>query len=302
MSSDTAKTPSVSDIQPLEEAKPDPTIGARKWENPNIPPIAEDTMDPLAAPPILQSRSRAKGDEPRIPRSYPRRRKKDKELDATLTKANWDDAYAAYADTGDFEQIAEKIDLSVEQVEWLFTEGVRRLGLPAIEDYAVSKGEVALRLQESGLSWKDDKRDAKDTALAKPKVRQAITERVAKEAVAAQAMLGGAMNVAEIFGTLIAEVKQKMLQGKLEVPEEVNLGYLNKLALTLEKLAKAMDIATRLARLTAGEPETHVLHHVTGLIGTMSALEIKEFAETGVLPRSIRGRANEIIDIEPPKK
>jgi hypothetical protein len=190
----------------------------------------------------------------------------------------------------------------VEQVEWLFTEGVRRLGLPAIEDYAVSKGEVALRLQESGLSWKDDKRDAKDTALAKPKVRQAITERVAKEAVAAQAMLGGAMNVAEIFGTLIAEVKQKMLQGKLEVPEEVNLGYLNKLALTLEKLAKAMDIATRLARLTAGEPETHVLHHVTGLIGTMSALEIKEFAETGVLPRSIRGRANEIIDIEPPKK
>uniref|UniRef100_A0A6H1Z9I9 Uncharacterized protein n=1 Tax=viral metagenome TaxID=1070528 RepID=A0A6H1Z9I9_9ZZZZ len=213
--------------------------------------------------------------------------------DNALTEEQWLKVYDAFQLSGVPSVLESETGIEARDVQHLLEIGVRRLGLPPIREHAIDLAEVNVRLMkrgmENGLPSSRDPNSAFTTDL--PEVQDAVTERVAREAAAAQAVLVGSMHAATIFQKMLSCVFEYIQEpDKLAMPDKITMSYLKTLAEVGDKIASATDRAVRLNRLAAGEPESNVNVLVAHLVGSLPPDVLQRFGETGQIPPELRGR------------
>jgi hypothetical protein len=218
------------------------------------------------------------------------------EMDASLSEEDWHKVYQAYAKSGSPYQLAKATDLEMEQINHLLKRGLERLALPGIESFAVDQAEISARLGKYSLAATDDAALDPEKRAQQLEVREKITSRVAREAEAAQVLLEASYSLTGTMMTLLRKVRTKIDEGNISVPNEITASYLKVLSDSIEKMAKAVDISTRLSRLTAGEPESNFAAAIIHLVQQLSPSEMQALAETGRAPAILRGREAEADD------
>lgn len=214
---------------------------------------------------------------------------KQRQLDDGLSKEDYLAVYDAFAQTGIPSGIAHLTGHSLAEVEHLLERGIVRLQLPPIRTHAVDLAEVNKRLAENKLTKSNANVD--NYRLNDPDIQDAITNRVAREAAAAQTHLSAAMDMTRVFMQVLDEVKKALVDPERGVKiGALKPGDIQQLAIAGEKLSSAVDRAVRLSRLTAGEPESNIAIHVAALVAQLPADVVAEFGATGRIPRQLRGR------------
>jgi len=255
---------------------------ARPAEGPNMPPVPAEPPPPAQqVPPLLAETSAA----PKAPRS-----KKHKALDSKLSIDDWDNVLTAFTRTGVPQEIADITRLPVEAVQYLLDRGIHRLGAPPIRAVAVNHAEVARRLRNKRIN--PDNPPERNLQLRDPDVQEAITDRIAQEAMAASTLLQTTLKHLAVHQQWVQAVHAHVQQHGFELPDgPLPRSYLDTLAKVSDALAKVADRAVRLSKFTAGEPEHTVEVLIAQMVSMCTPEEILEAARTGKLPPRFRGRA-----------
>lgn len=281
---------------PQTEPGPPPPIDP-SWveaqEKAGMIPPPPDQQLPGILKPMAHAHAYQSKDAPRDPSTLTQA---GRDIDNSLEEEDWIKVYDTFATTGAPHEITKITGLKINQVNHLLQRGVVRLGLPAIKEHAVDYAEVNLRLAKHGLESSNSLGATNKSQL--PEVQQAVTDRVAKEAAAAQGMLNAAMSSTNLFSRYLEEVNNTVLSGNAEfaLPAKITLEHLTKLAQAADKLASSLDRAVRLSRLTAGEPESNIAMEVSLLVNRLTTEELRIYVDTGHLPPRLRGRASAVFE------
>jgi len=214
-------------------------------------------------------------------------------LDAAVSEGAWRSVFEAYATTGDPGEIASITGLGLNVVKHLLSYGIRRLGLKPIREAAVDYHEVEARANALV------KREPEQHLVHLANAREAATERVSKEAAAAQALLISSMKTSDAFLGYVNKFLERTMQPDgYDIPEQITVGALNKLADTANKLATAVDKAVRLSRFAAGEPDHNVALEISTLVCRMNEDDLRFFNSTGRIPPHLRIKASNFIDAD----
>lgn len=88
-------------------------------------------------------------------------------------------------------------------------------------------------------------------------------------------------------------------EGGYDIPEKVDLDHIEALAKAVSNMTRAVDMAVRLSRFTAGEPERCIELEVASIVTRMTSEERKIFIETNVIPGHLRQKtASDYIEAE----
>lgn len=218
--------------------------------------------------------------------------KAKQDIDKAVSVEDWFEVYRAFSKAGDPQILSSMTGLDYETVDYLLTDGIARLGMPPIRDYAVDPKEVADRIIKLGLDPENmhQKMLNPPVKALPPEHQELITTRAAREVTAAQALLAGTMENAALFFDMVRQINNEVKQNGVTLPEEITPNLIMGLATAGEKIAKTMDAAIRVARLTAGEPEQTISVEIAHILETIPEDEIVRFAKQGQLPPSLRGR------------
>jgi hypothetical protein len=229
---------------------------------------------------------------------------RNKEVDDTLSAAEWRKVYEYYAQSGDPAKLSKLTNLSQEKIVHCIDVGVRRLGLPAIRQFATDQTEVTQRIIDLKL-------DPTKAVLPKPVYQELpeqhkdeMVDRAAKESIGAQLALAATMEIGTSFFEVIKKVKDRINlppeEGGLELPEKLSLRYLTSLANTASTLTHTMSEAIRLNRLTQGEPEHNISVEIGYLLQKLPEEAVLRYAKEGQIPPQLRGRIEQnVIDVVP---
>jgi len=202
-------------------------------------------------------------------------------LDTEVGQKEWEQVYLAYGDTGSTGAIAQRTGIPTGHVKHLIEYGCKRLGLPSIREHAVDHAKVALQPLSNA--------DQDNFLLNLPDVQDAVTKRAARECAAAQATLQSVMETSDLALGYVKALVQGLTTGqvKMEVPEDLQIGHLEKLTKMLNSLTNAVDTASQVSRRAAGEPEKHLSMEVAILVGAMTDDELQSYFSTGKPPRRL---------------
>lgn len=117
-------------------------------------------------------------------------------------------------------------------------------------------------------------------------VQGANADRKARELAASQVLLEAASRGGDLIARYAAELQTAISRGTtlLVIPEEVGPKELQSLALTLEKLQKAIAGAVDTSRKIAGEPDMTIMHGLIFAASSMSTEEREYYRNTGQFP------------------
>jgi hypothetical protein len=245
---------------------------------------------PLPPPPAVKSKTKRR-------KAGRKKSKAGSSIDSSVGQAEWDIIYRLYNSTGDPIRLAEISGFSVEAVEHIIFTGIKRLGLPPVHKYAIDQRAVVARMQTIGAK---PKLVETNKMPLPPEHQEQITNRVAQEAVAANAFLNSAMRGSAVFFDWVTEMHNRLKDGSavFDVPEAISIKHLKEMAETGQKLAQSIDIAIRLARLTTGEPEHTLSIEIAHKLESLTDEEVIRLAKTGRVPPQLVGRTQSIIDID----
>jgi hypothetical protein len=237
--------------------------------------------------------------------------------DNALGQEDWEAVYQAFAKTGAMHELMKRTGMTAENIRHLLDYGVQRLGLPPIREHAVDLREVALRLQSVANTKASGARDEGScTALVpmpggKPNeaaemvhlgdVREAATARATREAMATHGVLVSTLRSTDAMLGYVNRFLERTQdpEGGYDIPEKVDLDHIEALAKAVSNMTRAVDMAVRLSRFTAGEPERCIELEVASIVTRMTSEERKIFIETNVIPGHLRQKtASDYIEAE----
>jgi len=219
------------------------------------------------------------------PRPATRREdRKDDRMDRELSETDWHLVHQSFAKTGYPAVIAKETNLKISQVEYLLTQGIKRLGLPGVRDYAVDKAQVNIKLQEE--------RQKQTQLMVQPNTQQAIQERVVQEATAAQRLLQQTVEAGDIVGDYVNQLMTSLKVGNtmMAIPPVLTASMLETLTKVIDAHSRATERAVKTVRLTAGEPTDIVEHQIGVLLAGCTTEELLEAEKTGALPKRLISR------------
>lgn len=199
--------------------------------------------------------------------------------------------YTVFAETGQRDEIARRTGLRVRDVNHLLNYGILRLGLAPIREHAIDRAEVGLRSHEAvqQIAAKS-KLDDNNFLYNLPEYQAAVTNRVAREAAAAQSMLEISLRAGDVFLGFVDTLREKMIAEGPDAfaePAKITPQLLSEVAKAANALSNTMDTAIQISRRTAGEPEQNMSQEITYIISLMADDELREYNRTGQLPHRI---------------
>lgn len=257
-----------------------------KPQNPKLEQETNIAALQAEAPPALERDSNFQLDS--TPPSRNGKDTKKTELNATIQ--DWNTVLEAFKLTGNASKIAQRTGLPRDTVKAIITQGIPRLGLPAIYEYTVDAAEVNLDLRRA--------RQERQTQLARQDVQAAVTERAITEAASAQQLLEQATQTGALLGTMVNRITQQLIEGTttLEVPEQLTPQILETLAKVADANSRTMERAVKLVRLTAGEATELIEHKIAHLIANCTTEELAQASLTGSLPKRLMSRSGTSAD------
>lgn len=216
------------------------------------------------------------------------------EMETRLGSGHWEEVYQAFQHSGSEKAIAGSVGLTEDEVYYLLDTGIRRLRLPAIRDHAINDAEVQLQLDKRA----PDLCNAINPELDIAEVQQAATKRAVEDAMVAAHTLELSATVGGMIEGWASHMKDLMAQGAFSHPHQVTPDLIMALTKALEMHTRATERATKLYRLTRGEPTENIVHQVAGLLVGVSLEELKEADKRGALPASLLAKFGaQIIDM-----
>lgn len=203
-----------------------------------------------------------------------------------LTRRDWESVHGLFEYSGNPRELATRSGLHIDDIKILLDNGIERLGLPGVKEYAIKQAEVELELKA--------RRDQATLSANNNAVREAVTERAITDAAAAQDLLGQAVTTGVILGSFVDQLAKNLASGKsqLAIPEYVDTDVLESLAKVASANAQTMERAVKLSRLTKGQSTDQIDHRIAVLLGECSDEELRVAALGDGLPKRLVSRAS----------
>lgn len=207
-------------------------------------------------------------------------------IDNSLDEEDWRTVTALFAHVGSPDILAREAGLSTKAVEHLLNHGIERLGMPSIRDHAINQAEVNLNLAKRRAQQKG--------AITESEAVEAIQQRATREAASAQRLLDQTVQAGQIISDYLEELLNRLKGGtaELAIPEFVTPAFLEQFTKIIDAHSRAVDRATKLSRLTAGESTENISMQIAVLLNNCSNEELLEAESRGTLPKRLLGRAS----------
>lgn len=262
-----------------------------------VPPPGSTTPEGYEAPEYVEAKHKAKMqevgaldvikgiDDKRSSPAHKQRRSKNRILtEQSLERGDWEAVVAMFQHSGKPEVIATQTGLDQKQVKHLLEYGLRRLGLPSVQEYTVDQAKLQL----------DTAKMQREQAMSvySQDVANAVQNRAVQEAAAARDMLTQTINAGTIVSGYVQAFMERLADGRTQllIPDEVDVGAIEAMSKVVDAHSRAMERAIKMVRLTQGEPTEMVEHQVGALLAMCTTKELEEAERTGTLPKRLTSR------------
>ena len=206
-----------------------------------------------------------------------------KELEAHLSREDWEKVYSAYSLTGKPQEISDMVRLDPPVVKHLIRVGITRLGLPPIKEHATDLAKVNHDVYQTS------KANDSNYSFNLPEVQEAVSNRATLEAVATKSALESSLQTAQALLTAAQDIVRRIQQEGTAGEGPVKLTELANLSKAAQALTGAVDKAVRLSRYVAGEPEQNVALQVSTIVMRMTPEQLRSYKDHGVLDDALLG-------------